>query len=98
MNSRNQVMIAGAVVLLILVAGFAFYMVDIDQTKEARLPDVDVTVSGGQAPEFDADVGSVQLPEEKVTVPVPEVTVKEEEVTVPGIEITPPADDNPADN
>ena len=34
----------------IVVGVFAFYMVDIDQTREGALPDVDVSVEGGQLP------------------------------------------------
>lgn len=83
------------VVALAAVAAAGFYMVDIDQTQETRLPDVDVSVEGGQLPEFKAEVGSVNLTEEEVTVEVPEVEVSMEEktITVPGIEINAPNDD-----
>lgn len=86
----------GSAIALGLVAaaavGFGVYMVDIDQTEEAALPNVDVTVEGGNLPEFDAEVGSVALTEEEATIEVPnvEVTMEEEQVTVPGIQITPP--------
>lgn len=66
-----------AVALLIAVAvGFGMYMIDVEQTQEARLPDVDVTVQGGQMPKFNADVGKI--------------TVTEESITVPSVEVTPP--------
>ena len=77
--------VVGALAVVALVV-FGFYMVDIDQTQEAALPDVDVSVEGGQLPEFDADVGSVSVGEEEVT------------VTVPTLDVTPPEDDNAADN
>lgn len=79
-----------AAAALLLIAGI--YMIDIDQTQEARLPDVKVTAEGGQMPKFDAEVGSVELTEETVEVTVPEVNVTTDtaEVTVPGIEVTPP--------
>ena len=91
---KTAMTVVGAVAIVAL-AVFGFYMVDIDQTQEARLPNVDVTVEGGQMPAFDAEVGSVQLTEEEVTVKVPdvEVTMEEERITVPGIEVTPPAND-----
>ncbi len=95
---KTGLTIAG--VVAVAAAGlFAFYMVDIDQTEEARLPDVDVTVEGGQMPEFDADVGSIQMGEAEVEVEVPqvEVTTTTETVSVPTLSVTPPADDNPAD-
>ena len=77
--------IIGGLVIVALVV-FGFYMIDVDQTQEAQLPDVDVSVEGGQAPEFDVDTGSVAVGEEEVT------------VTVPTLEVTPPEDDNAADN
>lgn len=79
-------------VIIVAIGLFAFYMLDIDQTKEARLPDVEV--EGGQAPEYDVDTGSVEVTEEETNVPVPEVTVEEETVTVPGLEVEPPEPDN----
>lgn len=88
------------VVAIAAIALFGFYMVDIDQTQEARLPDVDVSVEGGQAPEFDADVGEISMGEKEVDVEVPEVDVRTrtETVSVPTLNMEPPADDDPADN
>lgn len=86
--------IIGAIAVVAL-AVLAFYMIDIDQTQEAALPDVDVTVEGGQMPKFEAEVGSIDVVEEEVTVEVPnvEVTMEEETVTVPSLEVTTPRDD-----
>lgn len=70
--------IIGAIVLAIAVA-FGIYMIDIDQTQEAQLPEVEI--EGGQMPEFDAEVGDVDVEEEDVT------------VTVPTLEVTPPEED-----
>ncbi|CUH75642.1 hypothetical protein [Tropicibacter naphthalenivorans] len=69
--------IIGAIVAAVVI-GFAVYMIDIDQTEEARLPDV--TVEGGNMPKFDADVGDIDVDEEEVT------------VTVPTIDVQPPAE------
>ena len=74
----------------ILVIAFAIFFVDIDQTEEGSLPDVDVSVEGGNLPEFDAQTGSVSVTEEEVDV---EVTTEEKTITVPGVEVTPPAGD-----
>ena len=74
-----------AAVVAVIAIGFGVYMIDVDQMQEARLPDVDVQVEGGQMPEFDAEVGSVDVVEEEVT------------VTVPKLEVTPP-DENVAQN
>jgi hypothetical protein len=64
-------------VLAVIALVFGIYMIDIDQTQEAELPEV--TVEGGQLPGFDVDVGDVE--------------VTEETVTVPSLEVTPPAED-----
>ena len=80
--------------IAIIVIGFGFYMIDIDQTEEGSMPNVDVSVEGGNLPEFDAQTGSVEVTEEEKTITVPEVNVTTDEktVTVPGVEVTPPAD------
>lgn len=92
---KSAMTIIGAIAA-VLLAVVGFYMVDIDQTQETRLPDVDVSVEGGQMPAFDAEVGSVEITEEEATVEVPniEVTMEEETVTVPGIEVNPPSNDS----
>ncbi|GFE63026.1 hypothetical protein [Litoreibacter roseus] len=84
----------GVAVLAVAVL-FGVYMVDIDQTQDARLPDVDVSVEGGQAPEFDAEVGSISVGTDETTVTVPdvEITTTEETVTVPTLNVTPPEND-----
>ncbi len=92
---KTALTLAG-VVAVAAIAAAGIYMVDIDQTQETRLPDVDVSVDGGQMPAFDAEVGSVELTQEEKTVEVPnvEVTMEEETITVPGLNITPPSDDS----
>lgn len=94
---KTSVAVIGGVIAVVVIAA-AVYLIDIDQTEEGSLPDVDVSVEGGNMPEFDADVGSVELTEEEVTVEVPkvEVTTEEETMTVPGINITAPEDEVPA--
>ncbi|WP_425071672.1 hypothetical protein [Sagittula sp. S175] len=75
-----------AAIVAIVLVGFGIYMIDIDQTQEARLPDVEVNVEDGQMPKFDAEVGDVDVVEEEVT------------VTVPKLEVTPPEEENVAQN
>lgn len=91
---KTGLIITGAVATIAIV-GAGMYMVDIDQTQEAALPEVEINVEAGQLPKFDAEVGSIQMTEEEVTMEVPnvEITMEEETVTVPGIEITPPKSD-----
>ncbi len=63
------IMLAGASVLGLAAC-------DVDQTKNAQLPDVDVNVSGGQAPEFNVTPPEVTVGTENRTVEVPDVDVK----------------------
>lgn len=50
---------------------------DVDQTKEAELPEVEV--KGGQMPEFDVETADVDVGTKTTTVEVPDV-----DVTMPG--------------
>lgn len=97
MDAKNGILIAIGAAAVVALAVFAFYMVDIDQTQDAKLPDVNVEVKGGQAPKFDVDTGKVKVGSEDVKVKVPEVKLKEETVTVPTIKVEPPKEDGPAD-
>ncbi|MFD2237234.1 hypothetical protein [Aureimonas populi] len=65
-------------VIVVAVAWIAFMMVDVDVTQEGQLPEV--SVSGGQMPEADVNVGTVDVGSEQRT------------VEVPSIEVNPPAD------
>ena len=65
--------------ILILLVGagtFGLAACDVDQTKNAQLPDVDVNVTGGQAPEFNVTGPEVNVGMENRTVQVPDVDVK----------------------
>lgn len=88
------------VVLAAVIAVFAYYMIDIDQTQEGALPDVDVSVEGGALPEFDADVGSIEMGQAEVEVEVPDVDVSTttETIEVPTISIEAPEDDGVLDD
>ncbi len=65
---------------LVILAGMATGFINIDQTQTAQLP----RIEGGQAPEFKADVGKIDLGIEKKVIEVPKV-----EVQKPGAEPTP---------
>lgn len=71
---RTGIVIAIAAIAVMGLAGA--YMIDIDQTQGTELPEV--SVEGGQLPEFDAELGDIEITEETVT--------------VPGLEITPPSE------
>ncbi|HEX8062889.1 MAG TPA: hypothetical protein VF535_06705 [Allosphingosinicella sp.] len=63
-------------ILLAAAGGLGLAACDVDQTKNAQLPDVDVNVSGGQAPEFNVTTPEVNVGMENKTVQVPDVDVK----------------------
>lgn len=68
-----------AVIVAAIAIGFGVYMVDVDQTEEASLPDVDVSVEGGNMPKFDAEVGDIETGTKEVTVEVPTVDIESPE-------------------
>ncbi|SEJ65775.1 hypothetical protein SAMN05428950_102432 [Sphingomonas sp. OV641] len=57
---------------LVILAGMATGFINIDQTQTARLP----RIEGGQAPEFKADVGKIDLGTEQKVIEVPKVEVQ----------------------
>ncbi len=69
---------------VIAVCAAAIYLIDVDQTQEARLPTVDVDVSAetGQMPEFDVDVADVNLGTTQVGVSVPNVDVETKTIEI----------------
>lgn len=72
-----------------LAAGSLTAACEVDQTKEAKAPDVDVNASGGQLPEFDVDAKEVEVgtSEENVAIADVDVKTKETTVEVPKIEV-----------
>jgi len=80
-------------VLLIVVVVFglawAFGLVNLNQTREAKLPSV--SVEGGQMPKFNADVAKVDVGTKNETVDVPTVGTTRKNVEVPTVEVQKPA-------
>ena len=68
----------GIAIAALLVLG-GIYMVDIDQTAEGSLPDVDIAVESGSMPEYDVDVGDIDVGTEEVTVNVPTIDIESPE-------------------
>jgi beta-lactam-binding protein with PASTA domain len=60
-----------AVVVLLLIVGVATGFINLGQTQEAKLPEVE----GGQLPKFDADVGDVDVGTKTETIEVPTIDV-----------------------
>lgn len=92
--TKTELIFGLSVIAVAAVVG-ASYLVDAEQTEDARLPDVDVTAEGGQLPEYDARVDDVAIVDRSVTVDVPEVevTTREEEITVSMLNVQPPEED-----
>ena len=80
-------LVIAVIVLVAVIAAFAFGLVDIDQTRETRLPEV--AVQGGQAPAFDVDTAKVAVGTRKEQIKVPEVDVdtKNESIDVPVVDV-----------
>ena len=88
-------------VLLILILGivalialFASGLVNVSQTREARVPQVEaadgsIRAEGGQTPAFEVQTGSVAVGTTEANVAVPKVEVKRDnaQVKVPSVEV-----------
>jgi len=85
-GARAGIIIA-IVAVLAIIAAFAFGLIDINQTKEAKLPDV--SVQGGQTPAFDVDTAKVDVGSKRtdVTVPTVDVGTKKEQIKVPTVDV-----------
>lgn len=83
-----------AILFLAVLAVGTYYLVDVEFTKEARLPNVDINVSGGQMPEVQVKTGSIKVTKENVTVKVPDVDMKmvDKNVSIPSLEVTTPSE------
>lgn len=69
---RTLLGILGLIIIVIVVL-MALGFINIDQTRRGQMPSV--SVQGGQAPAFKADVGSVAVGSVNKTVAVPTVSV-----------------------
>lgn len=78
MNKLNALLFFTTLLLLI------FSSCDVDQTKKAKLPEVDVDIDtkSGQMPAFDVDWAEVDVGTRTETITVPKVVVVMEEVEV----------------
>ena len=82
-------LIALLVVVALVVAAFAFGLINIDQTRETKLPTVSVDTSGGQTPKFDVNTAKVDVgtKQEGITVPTVDVGTKKTDIAVPTISV-----------
>lgn len=68
----RAILVLLGIAALVILAGMATGFINIDQTQTARLP----RIEGGQAPEFKADVGKIDLGTEQKVIEVPRVDVQ----------------------
>ena len=68
---------------LLFAVGGLLSACDVEQTEQARLPDVDMEVEDtGNLPEYDVDTPEVELDTETVEVQVPEVEIQSDNEVV----------------
>lgn len=79
--------IVAAILVVLVIAAFAFGLIDVSQTKETKLPEV--AVKGGQAPAFDVDTAKVNVgtKEESVDVPKVDVGTTKADVELPTVDV-----------
>lgn len=77
------------VVVLLFGVAWAFGLVNLQQTRDARLPRI--SVEGGQLPRFNVDAARVDVGTKTETVRVPEVNVRDHAIEVPSVEVQKPA-------
>ena len=75
-SSNMGWLVALLVVVALVVAAFAFGLIDIGQTKKGSLPDVKVSTEGGSLPKFDVNTADVDVGTKKETIEIPTVDVK----------------------
>lgn len=92
-GARSGLIIA-IVAIIAIIAAFAFGIVDVDQTAETKLPDVEV--EGGQMPKFDVEAADVDVGTTTTNVEVPTVDVgtKDVGVNLPTVDVKPADDPN----
>ena len=80
----------------VAVIAIGAYMIDFDVTDEGSMPEV--SVEGGELPEVDAEVGTVETGTTTETVEVPDVDVdvdtEEKQIELPTVEVNPPSDND----
>ena len=84
-------------VVVAAIAAIATGLVDVSQTREARVPSVEagngaIRAQGGQPPAFEVQTGTVEVGTREANVAVPKVEVKpgQTQVQVPSVEVRRP--------
>lgn len=64
-----------AIKILVGASCLSFTACNVEKTKEGQMPDVNVTTTGGQLPEYNVQTPEVNIGTENKTVEVPTVEV-----------------------
>ncbi|MGI4876332.1 MAG: hypothetical protein ACRYG4_02465, partial [Janthinobacterium lividum] len=82
-------LIALLIIVALVVAAFAFKLINIDQTSAGSLPTVKVDTAGGSLPKFNVDTAKINVGSKTtdVTTPTVEVGTKKTTVDVPTISV-----------
>lgn len=85
------------VTVVALIAGIGTGYIDISQTRQAKVPSIEaengaIRATGGQAPAFEVQTGSVDVGTREANVTVPKLEVKRDAkaVNVPVVEVRRP--------
>ena len=83
--------------IMTVMAATVLFSCDVDQTKKAKLPDVDIDIDtdAGQLPGYDVDWADVNVGTTTKMVKIPKVVIvmEETEVEVPFVDVDMPGDD-----
>jgi hypothetical protein len=71
-SARNNAILFIAATAMVLALGGC----KVDQTQEAKLPDVEVKAEGGQLPKYEVETPEVEVGTKTVEVEVPTATVE----------------------
>lgn len=82
-------LVALLIIVALVVAAFAFKLINIDQTASGSLPTVKVDTAGGSLPKFNVDTAKVDVGSKTtdVTTPTVDVGTKKTEVEVPTVSV-----------
>lgn len=81
--------IALLIIVALVVAAFAFKLINIDQTSPGSLPTVKIDTAGGSLPKFSVDTAKVNVGSktEEVTTPTVAVGTKKTGIDVPTVSV-----------
>ena len=74
--ASNVWLLALLVIAALVVAAFAFGLVNVDKVADGKAPTVKLETTAGEAPKFDVNTGKIEIGKKEETVTVPTVNVE----------------------